>query len=166
MFAEQWRWVLLLPLLALLFSQNHLGWKGPLISWNASINPALPSPPLSHIPECHICTGFKCLQRWQLHHYLGQQVPVSDYPCGEETFPINVPWCNLQPFPLVLSLERRGSLTTDIQEVLMCYRHFWNVNLSSFMGTKIKFVKRTKFRLWVKDDRRRKVLQFSQPVVL
>lgn len=39
-----------------------LGWKRPLRLLSPTINPALPSPLLNHIPKCHICMAFKYLQ--------------------------------------------------------------------------------------------------------
>ena len=67
----------------------------------------MPSPPLNHVPKHHIYTSFKYLQGWWLNHFPGQPVPMLDNPFSEEFFP-NIqskpPWCNLRPFPLVLSL--------------------------------------------------------------
>lgn len=50
-------------------------------------NGALPRPPLSHVPKCHICTSFKSLRGWWLLHCPGQPVPMPDNLVGQETFP-------------------------------------------------------------------------------
>ncbi|KAK4828229.1 hypothetical protein QYF61_024724 [Mycteria americana] len=45
---------------------EHLqkGWKRPLRSSSPTVNLALPSPPLHHVPKHHIYTSFKYLQEW------------------------------------------------------------------------------------------------------
>lgn len=43
-------------------TQNCLGWKGPLRSSSPNVNSAPPSPPLNHVPRCHIYLSFKYLQ--------------------------------------------------------------------------------------------------------
>lgn len=52
-------------------------------------------------------TSLKCLQGWSPHHFLWHLVPVLGNPLGEGIFLIlnlNLLWCNLRLFPLVLSL--------------------------------------------------------------
>ena len=39
------------PVLRMLLSQNHLGWKRPLRSSSSVVNLTLPSPPLNHVPK-------------------------------------------------------------------------------------------------------------------
>lgn len=48
--------------------------------------PALPSPPLKHVPKCHIYTRFKYLQGWWLNPFPRQPVPMLDLPYGGEIF--------------------------------------------------------------------------------
>ena len=66
--------------------QNHLGWKRPLKSLSPTVNLALPSPPLNHVPKCHVYMSFKYLQEWWINHFPGQPVPKPDDPFGEETW--------------------------------------------------------------------------------
>lgn len=35
-------------------TENHLGWTRALRPLSPTVNPALPSPALSHVPKCHI----------------------------------------------------------------------------------------------------------------
>jgi len=50
--------------LGFIASQNHLGWKRPLRSLSPTVNLTLPSPPLHHVPKCHIHTSFEYPQGW------------------------------------------------------------------------------------------------------
>ncbi|KAK4825857.1 hypothetical protein QYF61_003131 [Mycteria americana] len=52
-----------------------------------TVNLALPTPPLHHVPKHLIQTSFKYLQGWQLNHFHGQPVPMLDNPFSEEKFP-------------------------------------------------------------------------------
>lgn len=56
-------------------------------------------PSLNHVPQCHISTSFKYLQRWWLHYVSAQPVLMLD----------NLPWHNLKPFSLALSLATWGT---------------------------------------------------------
>ena len=80
-------------------SENCLGWKRPLRSSSPTINLALPSPPLNHVPKRHVCTCFKYLQGWWLHHFPGQPMPVLYSPFCEEIFH------NLQSKPPLVHFE-------------------------------------------------------------
>lgn len=54
-------------------SQNHgivKSLKSPVKPLIPIISPALPSPPLNHVPKCYIHTAFKSLQEWWLQHIL------------------------------------------------------------------------------------------------
>ncbi|KAK4832461.1 hypothetical protein QYF61_023508 [Mycteria americana] len=62
-------------------SQNRIGWKRPLRSSSPTVNLTLPRPPLHHVHKHLIQTSFKYFQG-----------------C------LNLPWRNLRPFPLILSL--------------------------------------------------------------
>lgn len=53
-------------------SQNCLGWESPQRSPKSLHSPALPRPPLPHVPKCRIHTTVKPLQGWKLQHCLGQ----------------------------------------------------------------------------------------------
>lgn len=60
---------------------------------------ALLSPPLAHLPRCHIQTVFEYFQGWGLHHCPEQPVPVPDYPfCGGIS-------SNILPRPLLVQLK-------------------------------------------------------------
>ncbi|KAK4819760.1 hypothetical protein QYF61_010895 [Mycteria americana] len=80
-------------------SQNRIGWKRPLRSSSSTVNPALPSPPLHHVPQHHIYTAFQYLQGWGLNPFPGQPGPVLDSPFGEEIFP------HIQSKPPLVQLE-------------------------------------------------------------
>ncbi|PKU46249.1 hypothetical protein llap_3473 [Limosa lapponica baueri] len=43
-------------------SSKRLGRKGPFRSSSPAINPALPKPPLNHVPQHYVCTSFKYLR--------------------------------------------------------------------------------------------------------
>lgn len=56
--------------------------------FKSSVNSALPSLPVSHVPKHHIYTSFgNHLQGRWFHHWPGQPVPAPDNPAGEESFP-------------------------------------------------------------------------------
>ncbi|KAK4823893.1 hypothetical protein QYF61_007958 [Mycteria americana] len=84
-------------------SWNCLGWKRPSRSSSPTVNLALPSPPLNHVPRCHIYTSFKYLQGWRLNHFPGQPVPMPDNPFSEVKFP------NIQSKPPLAQLEAISS---------------------------------------------------------
>jgi len=63
----------------------------------------MPSPPLNHVPKCHIYTSFKYLQGWRLNQFPGQPVPTFDKPFSEEIFP------NIQSKPPPEQLEAISS---------------------------------------------------------
>ncbi|KAK4824091.1 hypothetical protein QYF61_010602 [Mycteria americana] len=84
-------------------SQNHLGWKRPLRSSSPTVNLTLPSPPLNHVPQHHIYTSFKYLQRWSLNHFPQQTVPMLDHHFSKETFP------NIQSKPPLARVEAISS---------------------------------------------------------
>lgn len=67
-------------------SQNFLGWKILLRPLSPIIYPALPSPTLSHVPQCHIYTPCRYLQGWSHFHFSGQPVPGLDNAFREEIF--------------------------------------------------------------------------------
>ncbi|KAK4830127.1 LOW QUALITY PROTEIN: hypothetical protein QYF61_008554 [Mycteria americana] len=73
------------------------------LSSSPTINLALPSPPLSHVPKHHIYMSFKYLQGWGHNHFPGQPVPMLDHPFGEEIFP------NIQSKPPLAQLEAISS---------------------------------------------------------
>jgi len=52
------------PKVRIIDSQNHLGWKRPLRSSSPTVNLALPTPPLNHVPKHHIYVSFKYVQGW------------------------------------------------------------------------------------------------------
>ncbi|PKU29473.1 protein diaphanous hypothetical protein [Limosa lapponica baueri] len=87
-------------------------------------NPALPSPPLNHVPQHHIYPSFKYLQGWQLHHFPGQPVPMLDNPFSEEIFP------NIQSKPPLAQLEAISSCPvachlgdeTDLHLTTTCFQ--------------------------------------------
>ena len=93
-------------------TQSHLGWKRPLRSSSPTVNLTLPSPPLNHVPKCHVYTSFKCLQGWCLSHFPGQPVLVLDHSFSEESFP------NIQFKPPLMQLEAIYScpITSYLQE--------------------------------------------------
>lgn len=66
-------------------------------------NRPLLSPPLNHIPKCHIYTSFGYLQGWQLSRFPGQPFPGLDNPFCDFFLMsnLNLPWNNLQPLPLI-----------------------------------------------------------------
>lgn len=82
-------------------SKNHASWKSYLGS-SPAVSP-LPSPPLSHVFKCHIWNPFK-------HPSItspGTQFQGNFWrPFWRRNFfltsTLNLPWCNLRPFPLVL----------------------------------------------------------------
>lgn len=64
-----------------------------------TIPPALPIPPLTPVPKCHIHMAFK-----SLHYFPGQPFPVLDKHFCEDFSPIsnlNLSWSTLKQFPLV-----------------------------------------------------------------
>ncbi|KAK4817962.1 hypothetical protein QYF61_003482 [Mycteria americana] len=81
----------------------HRGWKRPLRSSSPTVNLTLPSPPLNHVPKCHIETSFRYFQGWRLNHFPGQPVPMLDNPFSEEKFP------NIQSKPPLAQLEAISS---------------------------------------------------------
>ncbi|KAK4826190.1 hypothetical protein QYF61_006134, partial [Mycteria americana] len=87
----------------ILTEMNHLGWKRPLRSSSPTVNLALPSPPLYHVPKHLIQTAFKYLQEWGLNHFPGQPVPMLDNPFRDKIFP------NTQPKPPLVQLEAISS---------------------------------------------------------
>jgi len=105
-------------------SQNYFGWKRPLRSSSSSINLTLPTPPLNHVPKCHIYTSFKYLQGWGLNHFPWQPVPMLDNPFCEEIFP------HIQSKPLLVVLEAISSRLTachlgeesDIHLATICFQ--------------------------------------------
>lgn len=58
--------------------QNHLSWKRHIRSLSPSISPALPSPPLSYLHNCHVYTSLELFQRPWLHRVCGQPVTVVE----------------------------------------------------------------------------------------
>ena len=68
-------------------SWKHLIWKRPLRSLSPVINPAVPSPSLNHILECHIYLSFKYFQGWWLNYIPGQTVLMLDQPVSGKKIP-------------------------------------------------------------------------------
>lgn len=68
-------------------SENHLDWKGPPRSSSPTDNPALPSPPLTHVLKCYISMSFKHLWGGRHHCFPGQPVPMTDNLFRREIFP-------------------------------------------------------------------------------
>ncbi|KAK4818707.1 hypothetical protein QYF61_018686 [Mycteria americana] len=83
--------------------KDELSQKRPLRLSSPTVNLALPSPPLHHVPKHHIYTSFKYLQGWGLHHFPGQPVPMLDNPFSEVKFP------NIQSKPPLAQLEAISS---------------------------------------------------------
>lgn len=86
--------------------QNYLGWKKPEFI-KLSINPARPSPPLNPYPKCHTYTSLKSLQGCQLYHFPGHSVQCLTSLLVKTFFlmsNLNLPWCNLRLFLLVMLL--------------------------------------------------------------
>ena len=100
--------------------------KRPLRSSSPTANPTPPCL-LNHVPKCHIYTFFEHLQGWWLNHFPGQPVLVPDHSFSKEIFPnihLNLPWCNMRPFALVLLLitwEQRP--TQYLMESFLTRRH-------------------------------------------
>lgn len=46
----------------------------------SSHSPNTKSPPLKHVPKCHIHSSLKYPQRWKFHYLRGQTVPVPNHP--------------------------------------------------------------------------------------
>lgn len=68
-------------------SHNHWGWNRAPTLWSPTMLPALPMPPLTHVPKCNI-------QGWRLQH-----CPGLDSSYHEGIFPLsnlNIPWCSLR----------------------------------------------------------------------
>ncbi|KAK4813337.1 hypothetical protein QYF61_026500 [Mycteria americana] len=86
------------------FLVNFPSWKRPLRSPSPTVNLALPSPSLNHIPKHHIYTSFKHLQGCD--STLGSLYQCLATLSVKKFFLIsnlNLPWRNLRPFSLVLS---------------------------------------------------------------
>lgn len=47
-----------------------------------TVNPALLSSSLNHVPKSHIYISLKHLQGWRIIHFPGQPVPELDHPSG------------------------------------------------------------------------------------
>jgi len=63
-------------------------------------------PLLNHVPDHHIQTVFKHIQRWWFNHLPEEPIPVLNHPFCKEVFlmsNLNLPWHSLRPFPLILS---------------------------------------------------------------
>lgn len=89
----------------------RIGWRRPLRSLSPTVNPGLPTPPLSHVSKNHVYMSFKYLQGWRLHHFPGQPVPMFDNPFREEIFPTKSTKTGTTPghffWPSFLLLVRR-----------------------------------------------------------
>jgi len=99
-------------------SWNHFSWKNLLRLSSPTSNLTLPSSALNYVSKRHTCASFKYLEGWWLNYVPEKPVPMPNNPFGEEIFLIsnlNLPWRNLRPFPLTLSLvtwEKRPKLTS------------------------------------------------------
>ena len=86
-------------------SENQEGWKRP--QWSPSPIPTDPTMPTAHIPHCHIPIVLEQLQGQWPHHLPGQLCHCITALYESKIFltsNTNLPWCNLRPLPLILSL--------------------------------------------------------------
>ncbi|KAK4826673.1 LOW QUALITY PROTEIN: hypothetical protein QYF61_010682 [Mycteria americana] len=94
-----------------LIPTNCLGWKRPLRLSSPTVNLALPSPPLNYGPKHHIYTSLKYPQGYfNSTTSLGSLFQCLIILSIKKFFLIsnlNLPWHNLRPLPLSLSLRRR-----------------------------------------------------------
>lgn len=101
--ARMQRWlVLVIPCILQHFqSWNHSAWKSPQSPWSPTIPPALPRPPLIHVPKGHIHPAVESPRRdgdsWAAE-------PGLDNPSSEEISPKIQPKPLQRMFPLVLLL--------------------------------------------------------------
>lgn len=91
--------------------ENHFSWKSP---------PRSPSPTFDPMPQCQSAMS-ACFLSTTIDGgsttALGS-VPILSHSCSEEIFPniqLNLPWLNLRPVPLVLSIPDPSSGTAGMR---------------------------------------------------
>jgi len=73
--------------------------------------------PADHVLQCHISTFLEHLQEWWPHHLPGQLCHCITTLSKQKCFQIsnlNLPWFNLKPLPLILSLVTQVKTTIPI----------------------------------------------------
>lgn len=93
-----------------------------IVKWLRLEKP-IPTRPTNHIPQCRISMFLEHLQGQWLCHLSGQPVPIHYCSFLEEIFSIsdlNLPWCQINPLPLILSpVPWEKGLTTTYASLSM-----------------------------------------------
>uniref|UniRef100_A0A8C3K970 Protein kinase domain-containing protein n=1 Tax=Calidris pygmaea TaxID=425635 RepID=A0A8C3K970_9CHAR len=88
---------------------------------NPTNNPALTNPPLTHVPQHHVCPAFQSLQGWRLHHCPGQPLPRLHSPFQEGIFPNFHPKSPLQLYQTLSDFDIRFYMYEILKALDYCH---------------------------------------------